>query len=178
MKPDGEPPSGEVARLLAEVHAARGLLRTRPAGPRPGAAALFAHASREPGAPVDLAVVRAIRTDPDTARRYRVLLAGQALAHAPQAIAAAHGPVSSRRIGAFALEILPATQEAPPLLILRCAGAVPPRLIEAILGDEVLRLALPPPIEGVILLALDGDVPEVARLGSMLQDPACAAFLL
>ncbi|MCJ2046679.1 hypothetical protein MKK58_19365 [Methylobacterium sp. J-078] len=178
MTSEGEPVSDAAARLLAEIHAARGLLRAAPASARPGAAALWAHALREPGAPVDLAVARAIRTDPDTARRYRTLLAGQALAHAPLAIAAAHGPVSSRRIGPFALEILAATEDAPPLLILRGVVARPPRLIEAILGDETLRLALPAPVEGVILLALDPAVPEAVRLGDMLRDPACAAFLL
>ncbi|KQP40061.1 hypothetical protein ASF49_21400 [Methylobacterium sp. Leaf104] len=178
MSPEGEPVSDEAARLLAEIHAARGLLRTASDAVRPSAAALWTHVLREPGAPVDLALVRAIRTDPETARRYRALLAGQALAHAPLAIAAAHGPVSSRRIGPFALQILAGTEDAPPLLIVQTVGIRPPRLIEAILGDETRRLALPPPVNGVILLALDPAVPEASRLGDMLQDPACAVFLL
>lgn len=173
----------DAARLLAELHAARALMRAAPVAARPSAAALWAHATREPGAPADLAVIRAIRTDPDAARRYRTLLAGQALAHAPLAVAAAHGPVAARRIGAYALEILAATEDGPPLLILQGGSledgkARPPRLIEAMLGDEILRVALPPPVAGAILLALDPAVPEVVRLGAMLRDPACAAFLL
>ncbi|KQO56750.1 hypothetical protein ASF22_09470 [Methylobacterium sp. Leaf87] len=174
--------SDEAARLLAEIHAARALARAlaRAATPatRPGVAALWAHATRDPGGPVDLATVRAIRADPGTARRYRALLASQAMAHAPFAVAASDGPVASRRIGAFTLEILAATEDAPPLLILRGSEARSPRLIEVILGDETLRVALPPPIEGAILLALDPAVPEAVRLGAMLRDPACAAFLL
>ena len=34
------------------------------------------------------------------------------------------------------------------------------------------------PGEGAILVALDPAVPEAVRLGAMLRDPACAAFLL
>jgi hypothetical protein len=176
--------SDEAARLLAEIHAARALVRAsapshgQRAATRPGHAALWAHATREPGAPVDLAVVRAIRDDSGTARRYRALLAGQAVAHAPLAVAAADGQVASRRVGAFALAILAATEDAPPLLVLTGGEARPPRLIEAMLGDETVRLGLPPPVDGAILVALDPAVPEAVRLGAMLGDPACAVFLL
>lgn len=170
--------SDEAALLLAEIHAARVLTRATPSAARPSVAALWGYANRHPGAAVDLAVVRAIRTDPDVARRYRALLAGQAIAHAPLAVAASHGAVSSRRIGSFSLEILAATEDAPPLVIVQGAATRPPRVIEAILGDENLRLPLPPPVDGAILLALDPAVPEAVRLGEMLQDPACAVFLL
>ncbi|MEN3210442.1 hypothetical protein PUR23_10395 [Methylorubrum populi] len=176
-------------RLLAEIHAARALMRaqalgaasghtarpsTRPSN-RPSHAALWAHADREPGRPVDLAVVRAIRTDPETARRYRTLLGAQALAHAPLAAAASDGAIARRRVGPFDLEIL---EGAPPLLILRGPDASMPRRIEAWLGDEAVRLDLGPPADGAILLALDPSVPEADQLGRMLRDPACAVFLL
>ncbi len=46
------------------------------------------------------------------------------------------------------------------------------------LGDETVRLALPPAIDGAVLVALDPDVPEAARLGAMLRDRDCAVFLL
>ncbi|MCF4129582.1 hypothetical protein [Methylobacterium sp. SyP6R] len=170
------------ARLLAEIHAARALMRAsepaRDTSRGPGAAELWAHAIREPGEPVDLALVRAIRDDPATARRYRALLAGQAIAHAPLAAAASDGAVASRRVGPFTLGILPADEDAPPLLVLRGSAARPPRVIEAMLGDETVRLALPPPTDGAILVALDPDVPEAARLGEMLRDRSCAVFLL
>ncbi|QRE74899.1 hypothetical protein [Methylobacterium aquaticum] len=170
------------ARLLAEIHAARTLMRASEPGDadsrRPGTAALWAHATREPGGPVDLAVVRAIRADPATARRYRALLGAQAIAHAPLAAAASDGAVASRRVGPFTLEILPADENAPPLLVLRGSAARPPRAIEAMLGDETARLALPPAIDGAVLVALDPGVPEAARLGAMLRDRACAVYLL
>ena len=171
--------SEDAARLLAEIHAARSLTRDRGAdAARPSAAALWAHAERAPGRPVDLAVERAIRTDPDVARRYRTLLAGQALAHAPLALAASDGQLTARRVGGFVLEILPADEEAPPLLVLRGGEGRAPRMIEAMLGDEVVRLELPEPVAGAAMLALDPAVPEAARLARMLRDPACAVFLL
>lgn len=172
--------SDDAARLLAEIHAARSLMRTtiRDVETRPGNAALWAHAIRAPDRPLDLAVERAIRTNSETARRYRTMLAGQAVAHAPLAVAAADGSLSGRRIGPFDLRIVPADGDAPPLLILRGAGARPPRLIEAMLSDESVRLELPPPIEGAMVLALDPTVPEAAKLGRLLRDPACAVFLL
>ncbi|MEH3143816.1 MAG: hypothetical protein PGN34_00285 [Methylobacterium frigidaeris] len=169
------------ARLLAEIHAARGLMRPGGSGQaalRPGHAALWAHATRMPGAPVDLAVARAIRDDPDTARRYRAMLGARAVAHAPLAAAASDGALARRRVGPFELEILAGEDDAPPLLILRGTGARMPRAIEAWLGDETVRLDLGPPVEGVILLALDPAVPDAALLGRMLGDPASAVFLL
>ncbi|ACB78902.1 hypothetical protein Mpop_0724 [Methylorubrum populi BJ001] len=176
-------------RLLAEIHAARALMRAQALGAasghtarpnarpstRPSHAALWAHADRVPGRPVDLAVVRAIRTDPEIARRYRTLLGAQALAHAPLAAAASDGAIARRRVGPFDLEIL---EGAPPLLILRGPDASMPRRIEAWLGDEAVRLDLGPPADGAILLALDPSVPEADQLGRMLRDPACAVFLL
>ena len=169
------------ARLLAELHAARALMRAPAPAPRsghtarPSHAALWAHANREPESPVDLAVVRAIRSDAETGRRYRTLLGAQSLAHAPLAAAASDGALTRRRVGPFELEILEGT---PPLLILRGPEERMPRLIEAWLGDEAVRLDLGPPVDGAILLALDPAVAEADRLGHMLRDPACAVFLL
>lgn len=169
------------ARLLAEIHAARALMRAgarAEAAARPGHAALWAHATRAPGAPIDLAVARALRSDADIARRYRLMLGAQALAHAPLAAAASDGALARRRVGPFDLEILDGADGAPPLLVLRGEAARMPRLIEAWLGDEVVRLDLGTPVAGAILLALDPAVPEAALLGRMLRDPASAVFLL
>ncbi|MBB3900955.1 hypothetical protein [Methylobacterium brachythecii] len=166
------------AQMLAEIHAARGLLRVNPPPNAVTHAALWAHATREPGQPVDFSVVRALRTDPDTARRYRAMLGAQALAHAPLAAAASDGAITRRRLGAFELEILPAEDDAPPLLVLRGVEAKVPRVIEAWLGDDTVRLELGAPVEGAILLALDPAVPEAVELGRMLSEPACAVFLL
>ncbi|WP_096483944.1 hypothetical protein [Methylorubrum populi] len=165
----------EDARLLAEIHAARALMRAPPSAARPSHAALWEHVNRDPGSPVDLAVVRAIRSDPETARRYRTLLGAQAVAHAPLAAAASDGSLTRRRVGPFELEILDGT---PPLLILRGPDERMPRRIETWLGDEAVRLDLGAPFDGAILLALDPAVAEADRLGQMLRDPACAVFLL
>lgn len=167
----------DAARLLAEIHAARGLLRASVPAGGPTHAALWTHATREPGRVVDLAVERAIRHDPAIARRYRSMLAAQALAHAPLAVAASDGPLSSRRVGPFALDILPAEADTPPLLILRGEGRMP-RVIEAMRGEEAVRLDLGEPVDGSIVLALDPAVPEAERLGRLLGDPASAVFLL
>jgi len=163
------------ARLLAEIHAARALMRAQAPAVRLSHAALWAYANREPGGPIDLAVVREIRSDPETARRYRTLLGAQSLAYTPLAAAASDGALTRRRIGPFELEILEGT---PPLLILRGPEQGMPRRIEAWLGDEAVRLDLGTPVDGAILLALDPSVPEADRLGRMLRDPACAVFLL
>ncbi|WP_261401658.1 hypothetical protein [Chenggangzhangella methanolivorans] len=65
----------EAGRLLAEAHArARGRDAGEAAAPAVPIRALWAHASRKAGAPVDFAVVRALRDDPETAARYRALL--------------------------------------------------------------------------------------------------------
>jgi hypothetical protein len=167
------------ARLLAEIHAARGLMRAPAAtAARPSTAALWAHALREADAPLDLAVVRALRGDPDVARRYRTLLAGQAVAHAPLAVAASDGDLAARRVGPYLLEVVPADGDAPPLLVIRGGGGRPLRALEVSLGDDAVRLALPPPVEGAIVIALDPAVPEADRLGQLLRDPAAAVFLL
>ncbi|RVU12545.1 hypothetical protein [Methylobacterium oryzihabitans] len=166
------------ARLLAEIHAARGLLRAPAPARRIGHAALWAHAARAPGAPVDLAVMRALRDESDAARRYRAMLAARALAHAPLAAAASDGAVARRRVGAFDLEILPADSDAPPLLVVRGPDGPWPRAIEAWRGDEAVRLDLGEPVAGATVLALDPAVPEAALLGRLLADPACAVFLL
>ncbi|MDP4022886.1 hypothetical protein Q8W71_09655 [Methylobacterium sp. NEAU 140] len=188
-----DPASRDPARLLAELHAARGLMRDaagrapgdaaggvqlgeEPA--RPGLAALWAHATRAPGAPVDLAVVRALRGDPAAQRRYRALLAGQAVAHAPFAVAASDGGLAARRVGAYVLELVPAEDGSPPLLVIRGGSGRAIAAIEASLGDAAVRLALPAPVEGAYLLALDPALPEADRLGRLLADPAAAVFLL
>lgn len=166
------------AQLLAEIHAARALMRAGASAAGPSHAALWGHATRKPGQPVDLVVVRAIRSEPATNRRYRAMLAAQALAYAPLAAAASDGAILRRRVGPFALEILEGTEGAPPLLVLRGEQARMPRAIEAWLGDEAVRLDLGTPVEDAVMLALDASVPEAALLDRMLRDPACAVFLL
>ncbi|MGU3496152.1 hypothetical protein ACLBXM_19090 [Xanthobacteraceae bacterium A53D] len=183
------PSPDDTARLLAELHIARGLAREmaqprldgETAQPRLASistAQLWAHVRRAPDAPVSLPVERALRTDPEAARRYRTLLASAALAHAPLAIAAATGAVSTRRMGEVTLTIDAGDEDAAPLVILSGFGPRAPGLIELLLGDESLRLALPAPANGAILLSADPAIPEMERLLRLLRDPATEIFLL
>ncbi|GJD94406.1 hypothetical protein [Methylobacterium iners] len=179
------PSDAAAARLLAELHAARHLARgsrrsEAEARPSLSAAALWAHVRRVPGRPVSLAVERQIRDDPATGRRYRAMLRSQALAHTPLAIAASDGAVVQRRLGSFALEIVPPDAEAMALLLIRgvAEGASAPSLIEAALGAEIVRLELGAPIAGTIVLALDPEVAETALLARLAADPKSEIFLL
>lgn len=164
-----------LAALMAQAQAARDLLRDRPRPEAPAAGALWRHVRRRPGEPVSFAVERAIRSDPDTARRYRTMLAAGALAHAPMALAASDGAVERRRVGDYEL-----TVEAgePPLLVVVCGAAPAPTMIEVSLGDETARLDLPEPVSGAVVIALDPAVPEAALLGRLLADRLSAVFLV
>lgn len=174
---DGAGPDG-IDRLLAELHAARllagrAVAGTDEAAPRPSHAEIWAHARRAPGAPVPLALVRALRDDPATGRRYRAMLAALALAHAPVALAASDGAVR-RRVGEAVLELLPG--EAPLLVL---TGAPAAGALELVGEDGAsLRLALSPAGGASVVLALGPDVPEAADALRLLRDPATAVFLL
>lgn len=169
--------AADPARLLAEAAAARALLRDRPAAHLPSAADLWRHVRRSPGVPASLATARAIRADPAVARRYRTLLAGSALAHAPSALAASSGTVVSRRVGPYDL-VTVSEDQGPPLLVLECGGAAAPTLIETVLGEDTVRLSLPEPAAGSIVIALDPAVPDAVRLGRQLSDPRSEVYLL
>jgi hypothetical protein len=175
------------ARLLAEVHAARGLmqrlkLRKEETIVRssPTAADLWAHVRRKPGEVLSLKAERAIRNDPEVSQRYRTMLSAQALAHSSLAIAASDGTVRHRRLGPFTLEILPPDGAAMTLLLIRGVdeGTSTPSIIEAAFGANIVRLELVPPIAGTIVLALDPEVPETAMLACLVADPKSEIFLL
>lgn len=173
----------EVARLLAELHIARGLGRQVAAPREVGAggiavAELWAHARRAPGAPVSLAVERALRSDPAAARRYRTMLASAAVAHAPLAIAASTGAVAARRVGEIVITIDEGEEGAAPLVILSNIRGRAPGLIEILLVGEALRLALPEPVGEAIMLSADPAIPEMAALLRLLRDPGSEIFLL
>ncbi len=178
MPSDADIPA--MARLLAEIHTARELAR-RPRPVREAAVSdrdLWAHARRRPGAPVSLAVTRALRTQAAAAARYRAMLASLAVAHAPFAIAASDGAVTRRRVGDLTLEIVPEDEGSPPLLVITGIGDAVPRLIEVGRDGDDLRLALPEPVAGAIVLALDPTVPDALRLGELLRDPRSEVYLV
>jgi hypothetical protein len=179
MTTPGEP-DPEVAQLLAEAHAARLLAREARLAANaesPGVHELWAYVRREPGAPASLGIERAIRTDAATGARYRRMLAAIAVAHAPFAIAASDGQISRRRVGPCTIEILDAV-DAPPLLIIHLNGVDRLSMMEIARGEEVLRLALPAPTAGAIVLSLDPANAEAATLDRLARDAASEIFLL
>lgn len=168
-------PIGDPAHLLAQAQAARDLLRDRPPAAIPGAAELWRHVRRRPGEPVSFAVERAIRADPAVARRYRTMLGAGALAYAPMALAASDGAVAIRRVGPYELTIDEAG--TPPLLVIACRDAPAPNLIEVSHADETVRLALPEPVAGSVVIALDPGLPDTALLGRLLAERRSEVFL-
>jgi hypothetical protein len=174
-------PLDDAAMLLAELHAARDLARSvvkRRGSTAVRASELWAHARRAPGDPVSLAVERAIRTDPGIGQRYRTMLASMSVAHAPFAAAASDGAIMERRVGALTLSIREGEDGSPPLLVMTGVGERAPRLIEIATDQDALRLALPEPISGAIILALDPSIPEIARFAALLRNPRSEIFLV
>ena len=167
------------ARLLAEAHAARLLARAALTGPKSAQISVhdvWAHVRRLPGAPVSLALERAIRSDTVLAARYRMMLASLSVAHAPFAIAASDGAITQRRVGVCAFQIIEHV-DAPALLVIRLNGGAVPTMLEITLVDDRLRIALPDPAEGAIILSLDPNHAEAVELQRMVQDPASEIFL-
>jgi hypothetical protein len=168
----------EMDILLAEVHIARQLLRA----PAPAAvqwvtaADLWAEVRRRPGQPASLAVARALRSDAATTARYRQMLSAFAVAWSPVALAASDGEVD-RRIGSARLRLLPVTNGDVPLLVLE--GAPDATSLEMVgQGREILRLALPEPDAGTVILSLGPDFPQAGAALALLRDPGTAIYLL
>lgn len=183
MTTDADAAPDDLDRLLAELHAARFLAGRAVAGleaaaPGPGHAEMWAFVRRPAGAPVPLALARALRDDPGAGRRYRAMLGALSLAHSPVALAASDGAVR-RRVGEAILELLPTAAGDVPLLVLTGPPAEAARALELVgPGAAPLRLALPPADGAVVLLALGPDVAEAADALRLLRDPATAIFLL
>jgi hypothetical protein len=185
---DGSDPSrGELmnAEFLASWHGARHLQRQIAAGvTRVEAAAsstsvhdLWRHAHRQPGAPVSLAVERAIRSDAAAAARYRTILSGSALAYEPLARAASDGKMTSRRVGPYTFEIVGGGDES--ILLIRLEdGARSPGAIELRNGEASLRVALDEPVNSAIFLSLDPAHAEGRQLAALIGDPMTEIFVL
>jgi hypothetical protein len=163
--------------LLAELHAARALALRPATRSAVGVtvADLWAELNRGLGAPVSLAVTRALRADPRIATRYRRMLEALALAHAPVALAASDG-VALRRIGAATLRLLPKADGSPPLLVIENTNAGALELVG--IDGSVLRLALSPADEGTVILALGADFPDAATALALIEAPDTALYLL
>jgi hypothetical protein len=179
---DGAGPSPEElmsAEFLASWHGARQLQRAAGAAPIPAVSVhdLWRHAQRKPGEPVSFAVERAIRGDAAVAARYRTILTGSALAHAPLARAASDGIVTQRRVGPYAFEIV-GGGEASILLIRLEDGARPPSAMELRKDGESLRVALDAPVNNAIFLSLDPAHAEGRQMAVLIGDPMTEIFVL
>jgi hypothetical protein len=180
MTRETEERQSNAGRLLAEAHAARSLalaVRAQPKAVGISTPMLWAHVRRKPGAPVSLAAERAIRSDETVAARYRLMLASLSVAHAPFAMAASDGAIVERRVGACSFEIIDAA-DAPALLVIRLNGVTPPAMLEVAKGEESLRIALPEPSEGAIVLSLDPANAEALMLARLLRDPRSEIYLV
>jgi hypothetical protein len=141
--------------------------------------ALLAYVRRDPGAPADFAIERAIRTDPAVARRYRNLLAGMALAFSAVALAAATEPVPSRVLGPWRLRVSEPEGLSPVLVLEPLAPSPAPAAIEAVgPAGGPIRLTLPEPVNQAIQLPLDGEFAELAAFRRLIADPATSIALM
>jgi hypothetical protein len=140
---------------------------------------LLAYARRDHRAPPDFVIEQAIRTDPATARRYRNLLAGMAVAFSPVALAAATDPVPGRVLGQWRLRVSQ-PEGLSPVLVLESLGPAPaPTAIEAVgPAGGPIRLPLPEPVRGSIQLPLDGHFAELAAFHRLIADPQTSIALL
>lgn len=141
--------------------------------------ALWAHARREPGAPVDFAVERALRTDPEAGRLYRRLLSIDAVAYSETAAAAYDNSATHRRIGDFDLDVVEEDDAPPTLIIQMLAGArTAPGTIEVVSIEGVVRLPLPAPVDGHIVMDLPRQDAQRDLLRLMLANPHAGVYLL
>lgn len=171
------------ARELVRAGTAR-LAATEAAPAVPDAAALWAFATRDPSAPVDLAVLRAVRTDAATAARYRRLMAGAASAVSEVARAASTGFATERHVGAHRLRLQAGGPEDPTVLLLTLDPQVdpPPAAIE-VFGEadgakDLARVLLPLPVRGHILLPLNPANERHQCLARMVVRPDSLVWLL
>src|SRR5262245_45446841 len=143
-----------------------------PVAAAPSMRALLTYARRSGGAPANLTIERAIRSNPAVALRYRNLLNGLARAASPVALAASSAAVSMRKLGAWQLGIVEQDGAAPVLMIEQIVPAPAPTSIEAVGSEGAVRLALPEPVNDTIQLPLDSDIDELAAFYRLIANPA------
>jgi hypothetical protein len=190
MSKHGPDPSDPLVRWLAEEAVVADLFQTavdrigketqKPAAEAVSRRALLDYVWRDPDAPLDLAIERAIRDDPATAQRYRNLLKGMAQSFSERAIAAATDDVPSRMIGKWKLRVS-APQGQLPVLVLTHQDPTTsaPAAIEAVGATKgPIRLPLPDPVNQSIQLPLNDDVPELVAFHRLLAETDTQVFLL
>jgi hypothetical protein len=140
---------------------------------------LWAYANREPGAPVDFRVEKAIRTDARISMQYGRILALRTRGMSAMAAAAYDNSATHRRLGDFTIDVVEEDGAPPTLIITRLTdAAVAPTMIEAVSIEGVVRLALPAEVDKTIVLDLPVEDREKDLLRLMLANPQAGVYLL
>lgn len=142
-------------------------------------AELWVYANREPGAPVDFRVEKAIRSDPRASGHYGRILALRTRGMSAMAAAAYDNSAAHRRLGDFTLDVVEEEGSPPALVITRMAEGTPaPTMLEAISIEGVIRVGLPEEVDGTIVLDLPPEDQARDLLRLMLANPQAGVYLL
>ncbi|SON56895.1 hypothetical protein HDIA_3354 [Hartmannibacter diazotrophicus] len=141
-------------------------------------AALWRHARRRPGDPVDFAAMRMIRTDPAARTALARMMAAQSIACSQMAFAAADSGATARQIGdyGFSLEADPDSGLTALVIALNDAARVP-HVLRAETGEQSLVLPLPEPQDGLIEMYFAHDNPDQADIIGILAEPTALIAL-
>jgi len=173
---DEGPARRAAARLLLSAVAAEETESVAGAATR---SELWAYANREPGAPVDFRIEKAIRSDRGAMAVYGKLLALKTRGMSAMAAAAYDNSAAHRRLGDFMLDVVE-EEGAPPALVIErlIDGAAAPTMIEAVSIEGVVRVALPAEIDRHIVLDLPSEDHDRDLLRLMLANPSAGIYLL
>jgi hypothetical protein len=168
--------AGAAARLLMAAAAAHEVV---PHAEGVSRADLWAYANREPGAPVDFRVEKAIRTDARASAQYGRILALRTRGMSVMAAAAYDNSATHRKLGDFTIDVVEEEGAPPALIVTRLSdSAVAPTMIEAVSIEGVVRVALPAEVEKTIVLDLPKEDREKDLLRLMLANPQAGVYLL
>ena len=138
---------------------------------------LFRYAHRDPKAAVDLSMERLIRSDPEVNRRYSQMLDGIALQTSPVALAAATEGEIRREIGRARLRFVEAPDCSTIVLEIPQGDPIPTQL-DMIGEDDMLRIPLVAPIDGLVQIPVDLKNENYGRVAALLRSPQTAIRLI
>lgn len=141
-------------------------------------AALYRHATRRPGEPVDFATARLLKTNETARTMLARMIAARALAVSPMAWAAADSSATSRRIGACRLDVDPPAAEGMAAMTIDVSEAArAPTVLRAEWDGRSVVLGLPPADDGLIELFFSETAPEHLDILRVLREPTALIAL-